>query len=565
MSLSFLTESTKDFKETHTIGSFSGANDNKDFDAIFEQAANAMKGKTVDVMLDINELIKKPNIMAAYKKEFLGGLGFDPSKGRDQAIFEQCSQLWDNCVSDYVKESTRVGQLLPFKAIDLPILIKQHLKVAAKDIMQTEVTNSPVVKKQMERQYIVDPKTRKRWEYPDCFYDDSFKDIYDAGKGFPIKEEAVDLPIYNYDIVENLTDGNPNRDKITANLKITKVIDAAGNEIPVDMYINLNDGRWLGGTINHKLSTGDVVEDLVVGSTNFLNNTVSLNACNGKIKSVVFSGYLSNELNERALTIDYVREEKEWHIEDGFRMDVPYSLEELEDAKALLDIDLYKKTYDNLTNILVHMEDNGILDYLDEQFVKYDGIELDPLGWNSFIRKTEFDCDYTQASGVLQSDYIKTQLKYKIDRFINRIADTCKMEDLTFVCYGNPMYISLLDDKVDWVVRSGDMVGGVKANYSYGVMNSGNVKIQVVATNKINVNKHKTLRFIPYPLNKEQFTHKHYKYTTHILTTANSGYKNPDRPGGSMTNLMATDRSLTVSIQGIQGELSFKNAEFIEN
>ena len=47
-------------------------------------------------------------------------------------------------------------------------------------------------------------------------------------------------------------------------------------------------------------------------------------------------GYLSNELNERAVTFDYAREEREWKIEDGMRADVPYSLEELEHFRKIL-------------------------------------------------------------------------------------------------------------------------------------------------------------------------------------------------------------------------------------
>jgi hypothetical protein len=136
---------------------------------------------------------------------------------------------------------------------------------------------------------------------------------------------------------------------------------------------------------------------------------------------------------------------------------------------------------------------------------------------------------------------------------------------MTFVIYGNPRYISLLGDAVNWVVKNGDMVGGVKANYSYGVMTSGGVKVQIVSVNKISATKHPFLRMIPYPMSQEQYTFKQYKYATHILTTTNSGYKAPDRPGGSMTNLMGTVRYKTTAVQGIQAKVGFRNASFILN
>jgi hypothetical protein len=162
-------------------------------------------------------------------------------------------------------------------------------------------------------------------------------------------------------------------------------------------------------------------------------------------------------------------------------------------------------------------------------------------------------------------------LKFKIDRLINDVADRAKLEDITFVIYGNPRIISLLDPVVNWVTRPGSTANGVKLDYGYGIMTSGDVKVQVVSTKKVNIAYDSTektfngLRMIPYPLNKEQMTFKHYKYTTHILTAQNSGYRSPRRPGGSMTYLMGTTRNTTASIQGIQGSMTFSNTPFILN
>jgi len=96
-------------------------------------------------------------------------------------------------------------------------------------------------------------------------------------------------------------------------------------------------------------------------------------------------------------------------------------------------------------------------------------------------------------------------------------------------------------------------------------MNASGYKIQVVSTMKYPNSDERRLRIIPYPLSKEQFTFKHYKYTTHILTAQNSGYRSPRRPGGSMTYLMGTTRNTTASIQGIQGSMTFSNTPFILN
>ena len=422
--------------------------------------------------------------------------------------------------------------------------------------MQTEVTRTPIVKKHLEQTYIVDSNDKsKRWRYPQCFFTDEFKEIYKAGKGLPIKNDPVAIAdIKNFDIIANLTDGDIARDNITYNLQITKAIftDDAGVdvEIPLNpaMRINMSDNTWLGGKVQKtvKDSTGADVEinDLIMGMIDFQTNTTSLASTTGQITKVVFDGYLSNELNERSVTFDYAREEREWKIEDGTRVDVPYSLEELEDAKALMDIDLYKKTYNNLSDYLIQMEDSDVLAWLDEQFNLYDGVEVDMLGFEGFVTKRVFDCDSTSITTALPSEYIEKMLKFAIDGLITDIADNAKLEDMTFVIYGNPRYIRLLNAYVNWVTRPGSTSNGVKLDYSYGIMTSGDVKVQVVSTKKVNAKYdgeaklHQGIRIIPFPLSKEQFTFKHYKYTTHILTAQNSAYRAANRPGGSIDILV---------------------------
>lgn len=572
--LNFITEASKNFEETQTIGSFTEGVNKNSFEAMYENAYNILMESSINPMVDINLLIKNDALMESFKDTLLEQLRNDcevyesqADTGRYASLYEQTSALFDNCVDDLITESTRVGQLLPIKAIDFPVLIKQNLALASKDIIQTEVTKSPVIKKHIERRWIVDENTGKRWEYPQCFFKDDFKEIYNAGKGLPIKNTPVDITngLFNYSIAENLTDStDPTREKITFDLKIVKVNVTATDgdvDVPMDMRINMADSTWLGGQVKDP-KTGEII-DIVTGTVDFINNTVSLSSVNRKVKKVVFAGYLSNELNERTVTFDRTREEHEWKIEDGFRADVPYSLEELEDAKALMDMDLYKLTYNDLSDILVQMEDSKILEFLDSEYDKYKGVELDPLGFNSFIREQVFDCDAKTQTVALQVEYIQKMLKFYIDRFVIDICDTAKIEDMTFVVYGNPRYISLLDPEVNWVVKSGDSVGGVKANYSYGVMNAGGLKIQVVSTMKYDSKDERKLRFIPYPLRDDQFTFKHYKYTTHILTAQNSGYRSATRPGGSMTYLMGTTRNTTASIQGIQGSMSFENTPFI--
>ena len=594
--LSFL-ENGENFEVTESVGGFMNAKAGTTFDDIFTEAVDDMRTHQIDPMVDINALIKNPAIMESYKDTLLGTLktecenwaaqdAEDPEHschGTHVNLYEQVSNMFDNCVDDLIKESTRVGQLLPIKAVDLPILIKQQLKLATKDIMQTETVRTPIVKKHMEQTYIVDNNDpSKRWRFPQCFFDGTYREAWEAGKGFPIKNDIVPIDdIVNYNIIEKLTDvQNPEsyREHITIALSVAKVTVAdpdGGADVEMTLRtplrINLSDNMILGGQIDQDVKRADGstfhVTDQIVGVADTALNTISLKCIQDNVKGVIFDGYISNELNERSVTFDYERKEVEWKIEDGSRANISYSLEELEDTKALMDIDLYRKSYNNLTEYLVQQEDSDILAWLDKKFEEYKGVELDILGFDPFILEDQFDCDSTSITTALPNEYISEMLKFKIDRIITDIADSAKLDGFTFVIYGNPRYISFLNPKVNWVTRPGNTINGVKLDYSYGIMTSGDVKVQVVSTKKVlakydtNQKMHKGLRIIPFPTSNEQFTFKHYKYTTHILTAQNSAYRDPNKPGGSMTNLMGVSRYTNACIQGIQAQLGIVNAE----
>ena len=586
--IAFLTESAVD--DSITIGGFTNGNHKNSFDQIYTESYNEMMSQKIDLKYDINELIKSKAKMSSFKDALIGELkteceammtemAADPSVdyGTHATLYEQVSQLWDNCTQDLLMEAATVPQLLPIKAVDFPILVKQQLKLASKDIIQTEVTKTPIIKKHIEQTWIVDPKSKKRWKYPQCFFTDEFKEIYLAGKGIPFNDTQVSLPAFEYDVITNCTTGGDvNVDDFTMDIHISKVIADLGGEdaeikLRTPMRVNLSDNTWLGGKIDEIVTKADGsevhVKDEILGSVDFENKTVTLDAVNKVIKAVIFEGFLSNTRNERDVTFDYTREEMEWKIEDGFRAQQSYTLEELQDAKALMDIDLYKKTYNYLADVMTQMEDSLVLDWLDTQYEKYHGVELDPLQWNPFITEDVFDCDSTSITTALPCEYIEKMLKFKIDRMIIDIADKAKLEDMTFVIYGNPRFISFLDPVVNWVTRPGSTMNGVKLDYGYGIMSSGDVKVQVVSTKKVNAEYdddaklYSGVRIIPFPLSKEQFTFKHYKYTTHILTSQNSAYRDANLPGGSMTYILGTSRYTNAAIQGIQAQLKIANAE----
>lgn len=572
--LPFLTESSE-FKPTPTIGSFQNGVTYNSFDDNYGRMTNEYASSNIDLLRDADKIIKSNELYEGYRDELISSLvencaSWDVDTHGNPAMYaEQVKAMLDNRRDMIVNESFSVGQVLPIKMIDFPLIVKDHLKNVIKDIMQCEVTKSPIVKKQIQRIWIVDPKTNKRYAYPQCFYRNQFKEIFEAGKGVKLAHTDITLPAFNYDIIGTLAPSVtlPKREKLSLNTKIISGKLATGEVVPLDMRIELSSGAWLGGLVDTEVEstatphTKIQVKDCLTGMVDFVNNTMSLTSASGQIKSVVLDGYLSNDLNERSVTFDYTREEHEWKIEDGHRVNIPYSIEDLEDSKALVDLDLYKESYSNLAEYLVNMEDADGLGWLDEMFQKYDGVTVDPLEWVGFVKKQTFDCVSTAATTALPCEYIQTMLKFLIDRFVIDIADTAKLEDVTFVLYGNPRYVSLLGDEVNWVVKNSDTVGGIRLTYGYGIMNSGAVKIQVVSSDKIMANDHKGLRIIPFPTSDTKMTMKHIKYTSHILTAANSAYRDPNRPGGSYTNIMGVSRYTNAGLQAIQGHINFVNED----
>ena len=158
--VSFLSNSASDFVATETVGGFNNHINMNSFDDIFTEAYNQLMVNGCDVKVDINTLIKNQGMLAAYKEALLDQLAtetasmnndMDREYGTHSCLYEQISDMFDNCANDLVTEATRTGTLLPIKAVDFPVLIKQQLKLASKDIIQTEVPKSPIIKKHIEK------------------------------------------------------------------------------------------------------------------------------------------------------------------------------------------------------------------------------------------------------------------------------------------------------------------------------------------------------------------------------------------------------------------------------
>lgn len=585
---------------TPTVGSFKSCNAYNNFDNIFEEACNNYQERwkmPYTIGFTKPETLGNPDMVASFKNDLLSTLKDDCTRmatmfedgdsGYAPKMYENVSQLFDNKMTEYITEAQTVGDLKPIKTIDYPLLVKAHIKESFNSIVATEASPDLLVKKRIEHMIVYNRKDPSQaWEYPQCMYDPEFNKLVAAGEGVSLKTEPQNLPLYQFNMIEGLTDiPAPNGQRVVIDLEIQQVVTQDGTVVTLSapMHVDLSSGAWVGGVIDElytkktpttggtpgsstpsgsvTVGTQERLQDILSGYTDWQTNTTTLVAANNQVKAVIFSGKLSNERNENTLRTRYAQTERQWTIGEGCKIDASYTLEEIQEHKALAQFDLYKRSYNDITMLLSAIADKKGYMWLDEMFAKYDGVNLNPLDWNPIVLKTKFDCDSTTRTVALPSEYIAKELKFLIDRFVIDIADTVKLEDIHFVIYGNPRYISLINPSVHWVFQAGQSVGGVKLDYSYGVMTSNNVKIYVVSSKLIDASTHRCLRMIPFF--DGGITFKRYKFATDVVTAKESGYKDPDHTAGSMTYVFGVERYADIALQAIQGEIGLLNDDFI--
>lgn len=576
----------KDFEETETYGGFLNANRANSFDSVYTEACEYLETQKIKPTSGFltAEVLDSDSIISQFKNILLQP--FEESCREVEAthgemagsmanVYEQLSHLLDNKFQEFSESVQTVGALQPIKTIDFPVMAKAHVTQCYKQIVDEEISPSIVVKKRIWHTFAYDANDpSKQWEYPQCLYNDEFIEMMEAGKGVQLDSNAQPLPLYNFNIVEELTDVTTQHlYRPVIDLSIDKVEVADGTVITLihPMTVNMADGMWIGGKLDLKYqdAAGEEKElhDIMTGYMDWVTNTTTLNSANQTdgVTKVYFRGRLSNERNEHTIRIRYAEEDREWKIGEKLKVDSGYSLETLSEHKVMLNMDLYQKTYNDLQRLISDASDSDGFLFLDSQFEKYENVNLDPLQWNPLVMKTEFNCDSTIATVALQSQYINEMLKFKLDRFLIDIADTLKQQGLSFVIWGNPRYISLLQPYVKWVVKDGSSFGGVQLDYGYGYMTSGEIKVHVVSSMKMNAMKERQrgLRIIPIINKENSMTFKRYKFSTDIRTSKDSGYKDPQTPGGTEVYIWGSERYEDVPMQAVQGHVAFENDGFI--
>ena len=568
-----------------------GSEENKSFNERFEELKETYKAQTgIDILKDINPMLSDRSFMEQYKSDLLSPVteAFREAYAGDphvETVIDNVNKFWDNKVRTYT-ESAAITSYLPIATLEFPVLVKQFFSSILKDIIEVETVKSPNITKHIRTTYIVDNNTGEELEYPKCMFDGTWEKMWNASKGYPIKETNVmfdDGRLNRYDIISNLTDGNHAIDKLSYQFKIIGIIVGGerimlrGNGITVEFSTG---GTLVNGALNF-VHEGTQIDDILAGQVDFKNGTISMASTTGQVEGVVFSGYLSNEKNLRSISVREKRDILRFTIEDGPRYNMPFSIEEIEDASAMLDINYYSRMVDEIVRVQEMNECMTVIKFLNDEFQKYNGVTTDTFNLESYAKTYTVSLLPPKYFAGDPFKYISSAIQFKLKSIIHNLTEQSKIEGLSFIIVGNSMATQLLAHFVEWKSQQGTSIGGIDVNNSYGFATDMGASVRVVATNlydaytvepvqsknadgEVQNNRELVLHIYAYPTDSEHISFRHLKYTSHLFTSqAQTDYQSVNAPGGAYKIVTATSRFKTFAIQGIQADLVLLNSDIV--
>lgn len=546
------------------------------FEEHFNDLYEKYKESGIDIKIDSKSMLADRQFMESYKADLLEPVfeayrESSPNDPHVQSVIDNVERYWDTKVRSYT-ESASITGFLPIATLEFPVLVKQFFSSILKDIIEVESVKTPNISKHVRTTYMVDNQTGEEYEYPKCLFDGTWEKLYNASKGHKIRETVVPFTngrLWKYDIIAGLTDGTPGIDKLSIQFKIIAVqvgdelITLPGNGITVEFSTN---GTLLNGDLSFTTAAGTVVEDTLAGQVNFKDGTISMASSSGQVTGVVFSGYLSNEKNLRSISVREKRDILRFTIEDGPRWNMPFSIEEIEDAAALLDINYYNRMVDEITRTQEMQECMTVIKFLNDEYAKFNGVTTDAYKLESLAQTYKVDLNPPQYFAGDPFKYISTAIQFKIKSVIHQLTELTKLDDLSFVIVGNPMACQLIAEFINWKATQGTSIGGITVNGSYGFATDMGANVRVVGSNLYDAytpdkvtdtdQRELVLHIYAYPTTPDRITFRHLKYTSHLMTSqSQTAYQSTQAPGGAYNIVTATSRFRTMAVQGIQADL----------
>lgn len=598
-----------------------------------------------DIRRDAQRMLSNKAIMAEYKQEFLTPIleelceqGAEGSETRAHycEVADQLDEAWDQSAKAFVQESYNTSTYLPLSTLDFPALVKQYIKFLGKDIIPVQTAASVNIEQRIFNKFLVDNQTGEEHEVPALYFEKDengkplWKKWFNAGKGWRFWEgdpillstiasatgKKINLLQAQYLMDENgvklseatssdptWTAGRRTRLSYDLNIEYVQITEGSGESATTKkvklprggISIDISTGGvFLNGGINsnHKLPvvdattnkpTGETVaiDDRLSGVVNFVKGTITASSC-GVITGFYLSGHISNEDNMRTIGFREYPELRKFLIADGCRFQLPFTVEDFAEASSSLNFNLYNRLVQELVTQQELFEDEYILEFLDDEFDKYDGAETDVFGLESYTHTEYVDIDPTSISSSFAGDpfqYRTNAIHNGIGSVIYELCDKGKLDDLGFVVYCNPKAARLLKEHVTWTVKKGTEIGGVQMNHAFGLLTDTDVPIRVVASNRVDayteipeyqtedgtgVSREYFYKIVAYPMDKFHIGYKHLRFARHLTNSPeNAAYADAQNPGGAAVMITTSAQYRSIAIQGIQGRVILKNTSMV--
>lgn len=604
------------------------------FDSNFKDTVNeiAHTYNGVNVMKDAKKMMDNPELMQEYKTLMLDPIVQEIQEAAEmtndnaekvhlESVAAQLNDAWDASVKSFlVQESYNVANYLPLSTLDFPALIKQYIRFLGKDIIPVQTASSVSIEQRIFIKYLVNNQTGEEYEVPKVYWQKeedgtpTWKKLWNAGKGIRIDDtqpilltEIQAAKDKKYSMFNHLLGDddkpykmeNPSiRTRLSYDFNIQyvqydgKKVKLPGAGIAIDIQTG---GVFLNGGITESmklpvvdaktnLPTGETVSfsDMLSGRVDFVKGTVTASSC-GQITGIYVSGHISNETNLRTIGFREYPEIKKFLISDGCRFQLPFTVEDFAEANSSLNFNLYNRLVQELVVNQEMFEDQSILEFLDDEFDKYDGYDSDVWALESYTHTEYVDLDPTSISPTFAGDpweYRTNAIHNAINSVIYELCDRGKLENLGFVIYANPKAARLLNKFVTWTVKKSTEIGGVQMNHSFGILTDSDLPIRVVASNRVDAytlidayqdgategdfSREYFFKIVAYPMDKFHISYKHLRFARHLTNSPeNAAYADAQNPGGQAVMVTTSAQYKTIGIQGIQGRVICKNTTLV--
>jgi len=488
------------------------ANCHDQFTSILSEANDFFSDQGVHLIQSPGDIYGDDGVFTQYSSKLCeGALSED---------VDQIEMLMANHRLQVLKESS-IANIEPITTLTMPYIRKLWYKTSIKNVIPTEVAKLPVFGINLLRPYMEDAQGVKHY-LPEALNPDNFEDLGGKAKLYdgwiPTEAPTLDTdPLFDFfetdgtfNIMEKSGGSKQLRDTLDSVIKIVSVnVQAPTNmvsaiEKKIILEQNISDGIY--GYVDFQDDNGVQYRERIFGTIDRDAGTIAVTSLKGMVKGYKVKGYLSSENNRRSVSVSFDNYHKDVKIKLGEHMNSPLQIEWLQDNMALYNIDAAAEVVDIMSEVFAQKLDYEGFSFLTDAFEE-----------NDFKLSTKWSARPASYAATTPTEW-KNELKNVIERMATKLKSFYKFNEGSFVVYGNPIDMLLLQD-INWSFNHNQSErGGVNVSYDIGAMTVNNsyklVSVETIPSGYIdmimvpNKDNYMTFKYFPYTFNVEKGTYR---------------------------------------------------------